>query len=155
MKRKAYRITQRQHAAASFNGEGARLHGGRWNSIGTRMVYTADSISLALLEILVHLEDFARVNARYTIVPIEFDESLLETLNANALPPGWNAPQPSAITQTLGDRWIARMTSPILEVPSVIVEMERNYLLNPAHPDFAKIAIGNGFTFQTDARLFK
>lgn len=155
MTRKAYRITLNEHAASAFDGEGARLYGGRWNSIGTRMVYASGPISLAVLEMLAHIEDFSRVYARYTVIPIEFDESFVETIAPKYLPRDWNAPQPNATAQSLGDRWIKDMTSAILEVPSVIVEMEHNYLLNPAHPDYAKIAFGNGFVFKADARLFK
>lgn len=55
MKRRAWRIVKEKHAATAFSGEGARLYGGRWNSVGTSLVYTSGTKALAALESLVHL----------------------------------------------------------------------------------------------------
>ena len=81
MKRRAWRIVKAKHAATAFDGEGARLFGGRWNSPGTRMIYTSATLSLAALESLVHLSP--PVLFKYVAIPVEFDESLIETLPAS------------------------------------------------------------------------
>ena len=153
MKRTAYRIVQARHAATAFDGEGARLNGGRWNSVGTPMIYTASSLSLATLEMLVHAEDVSVIYGRYVVIPVEFDISLVRRTPAETLPVLWNSPQPVAETQLLGDRWIESGISAVLEVPSAVTENEVNYLLNPAHPHFSRIVIGNAVNFKPDPRL--
>lgn len=153
MKRKAYRIVQSKFAPAAFDGEGAWLFGGRWNSVGTRIIYAAGSLSLGTLELLVHLEDIAAIYGNYTVIPIEFDASLVQTLPIKSLPRGWNAPMINPKTQMLGDQWIREASSALLEVPSAVIESETNFLLNPAHADFAKIEIGKRYCFKPDPRL--
>ncbi len=153
MRRTAYRIVQARYAATAFDGEGARLNGGRWNSMGTSMVYASSSLSLATLEMLVHVEDISVIYGRYVVIPITFDTSLVRQLGAGKLPVLWNAPQPISETQVLGDQWIAARSSAVLEVPSAVTEDEVNYLLNPAHTDFARISIGAAVVFKPDSRL--
>jgi RES domain-containing protein len=153
MKRTAFRIVQARYAATAFDGDGARLNGGRWNSVGTSMIYTASSLSLATLEMLVHTENIAVIYGRYLVIPVEFDNALIQRMDRKALPALWNAPQPVAETQLLGDRWINSRTSAVLEVPSAVTEDEVNYLLNPAHPHFSKIVVGEAVTFNPDPRL--
>jgi RES domain-containing protein len=146
----AYRIVKARRAAAAFDGDSARRLGGRWNRVGTRMVYTAASRSLAALEILVHLEGPAR---GFSLVRCEFPESLVEVLATSALPRNWRAsPAPSALA-ALGDAWIRRGSSTVLAVPSAVIPEERNYLLNPAHADFAQVTIHAPEPFPYDARL--
>ena len=153
MKRTAYRIVQARYAATAFDGEGARLNGGRWNSLGTSMVYASSSLSLATLKMLVHTEDISVIYRRYVVIPVTFDASLVRRIDPDKLPSAWNAPQPVSETQLLGDQWIAKRSSAVLEVPSAVTENEVNYLLNPAHPDFAKISIGAVVEFKPDSRL--
>ena len=146
----AYRIVKARLAAAAFDGESARRFGGRWNSVGTRMVYTAASRSLAALEILVHLDGPAR---GFSLVRCEFPESIVEVLPANALPRNWRAsPAPSALA-ALGDGWVRRRSSTVLAVPSAVIPEERTYLLNPDHADFARVTIHLPKPFPYDARL--
>lgn len=153
MKRTAFRIVQARYAATAFDGDGARLNGGRWNSLGTSMIYTASSLSLATLEMLVHTENIAVIYGRYVVIPVEFDNALIQRMDRKALPALWNTPQPVAETQLLGDRWINSRTSAVLEVPSAVTEDEVNYLLNPAHPHFSKIVVGEAVAFNPDPRL--
>ena len=153
MKRTACRIVQTGYAATAFDGEGARLYGGRWNSAGTPMVYTSSSLSLATLELLVHTEDLSVIYDRYVVIPVSFDASLVRKLDLHRLPADWKAPRPISRTQLLGDQWIAAGTSAVLEVPSAVTEREVNYLLNPAHPDFSKILLGTTEAFRPDERL--
>jgi RES domain-containing protein len=153
MRRTAYRIVQTRYAATAFDGEGARLNGGRWNSVGTSVIYTASSLSLATLEMLVHTENISIIYGRYAVIPVTFDVSLIRRLDGEKLPALWNAPQPIADTQLLGDDWINSKSSAVLEVPSAVTENEINYLINPAHPDFPQISLCAAVKFKPDARL--
>lgn len=150
--RRLWRIVKRSRTAGAFDGEGARRTGGRWNSPGTRVVYTAEHASLAALELLAHLQR-SSVLMSYALIPCAIPEELLETLDRKVLPRPWrSSPAPSDL-QRLGDAWAASMRSVALEVPSAIVEVESNVLLNPAHADFARIEIGEPMPFAYDLRL--
>lgn len=149
----AWRITKKKFAQAAFSGEGAELAGGRWNSPGMRVVYASSSISLALLEILVHLQK-SRVLSAYLVIPARFQKRHLKRLDGENLPQDWGAHPPSAPTQTLGDKWVEAHQSLVLEVPSVIVPLETNYLINPAHPAFEQVDVGASLELPLDARLF-
>jgi len=152
--RKAWRIVKPYRAEHAFSGEGARLYGGRWNSVGTPMIYTAESKALAALELLVHL-DQQSVLDNYLCIPIRFSESCLRALDARGLPSDWRGHPPPRSIQRLGDLWVENRVSVVLEVPSVLIPGERNYLLNPAHPDFKKIEIGAPEPFEFDSRILK
>jgi RES domain-containing protein len=151
---KAWRITQQKHAKTAFSGEGARLYGGRWNSPGVAMVYVAQSQSLAVLEVLVHLDAPALLN-KYVFLEATFDASLAIELDRASLPKNWRSdPIPKAV-QAIGDRWASSGGSAVLRVPSVLVPEESNFLLNPRHPDFGKITVSRPQPFRFDARLAK
>jgi len=149
-----WRIMKSRYADAAFDGEGAHLYGGRWNSPGTRMGYTAQSQALAILEVLVHLER-AGVLLSYSLCAAHFEEDLVEALDPTTLPDDWRDYPPPSELRSIGDAWVAEQTSVVLEVPSVIVDDESNYLINPAHPDFPSITIGEPKPFEFDARLFE
>lgn len=150
----AWRIVKPYRVADAFSGEGAQLYGGRWNSIGTTMVYAAESKSLAALEILVHV-DAAELLDDYLCIPVRFDARLVRTLDFTALPEDWRTPLPSASTMEMGDAWVAGRLSALLKVPSILVPGESNYLINPAHPSFGKLRIGAPEPFEFDPRLLK
>jgi RES domain-containing protein len=118
------------------------------------MVYTAGSQALAALELLVHL-DRADILPAYLLIPAEIPDALIEKLDPATLPRNWRAEPAPPRVRAIGDRWIASATSVALEVPSAVVPAERNYLLNPAHPDFARTAIGKPHRFELDPRLVK
>ena len=149
----AYRIAKSKYLKTAFDGEGAKLHGGRWNSIGTRMVYTSSSLSLATLELLVHTEDLETIYGLYRVIPIEFENALVQEVEVKSLPHGWNAPETTADPQIIGDEWIGSRSSALLRVPSAVTTRESNYFINPAHPDFSKISLGSSFEFEPDLRL--
>jgi len=148
-----YRLTQTKHLQNAFDGEGARLNGGRWNCVGTPMVYTSSSLSLATLELLVHIEDISIINGLYSVIPVEFDDPLIERISETALPIGWDAPEPIADTQILGDEWINGASSAVLEIPSAVTTSESNFLFNPQHSDFGAVRIGASYRFRPDPRL--
>ena len=150
----AWRIVKAKHAPTAFAGEGARRTGGRWNSRGTAVVYTSSSQSLAMLEILAHLE-FAESLSAYVLISCEFDDSLIELLDISGLPLNWRAsPAPSPL-QALGDRWVRDRRSAVLRVPSTLVPIEDNFLLNPAHEDFVRIKVAAPEALTIDPRLLR
>ena len=149
----AWRLVKNVHAATAFSGEGAARTGGRWNSYGRHVVYASSSRSLAVLENLVHL-DFP-VAHLMALFRVEFHGGLITTLPPKSLPSEWRIDPPAGSTQKLGDQWITDAHACVLAVPSAIVPEEVNYLLNPAHPDFAKLKISAPEAFALDPRLLK
>lgn len=149
--RRAWRIVKEKHAPTAFDGEGAWRYGGRWNSRGTRVVYTSATLSLAALESLVHLNP--PVAFKYLAIPIEFDEDLVERIDIAGLPADWTEEPPPPSAAEIGDQWVKESRSAVLEVPSVIIHAEPNYLVNPAHPDFKQIRFGKSEPFAFDPRL--
>lgn len=148
-----WRLVTARYADSAFSGEGARLYGGRWNPKGVPMVYTAGSQSLAMLEMLV--QD-APLRARYVAIPARLPSGLkVERLTPAQLPGHWRDPAAREALQALGGDWIRRASSAVLAVPSAVIPAETNYLINPAHPGFAKLQIGTPELFITDLRLIK
>jgi len=150
----AWRIVKARHAAAAFTGEGARIGGGRWNSRGTTVVYTAESESLATLEMLVHLGSSVVLHS-YVLIRCDFDETLVTEVDANALPSTWRMYPPPLDLAALGDAWVSGGASAVSRVPSAVTTSESNYLLNPRHPGFTQIRIGAPNPFSIDPRLVK
>ncbi len=137
---RAWRLIKAEHVDDAFAGEGARRGGGRWNSNGVRVVYTSGSLSLATLEVMVHTHFYSALK-NYVCIPIDFDPSLSQSITTEDLPDKWKAdPIPQSVKE-LGDRWVQNQESVILKVPSPIIPVETNYLINPSHPDFEKVVI--------------
>jgi len=150
----AWRIVKTRFAAQAFDGEGARLNGGRWNSVGVRMVYTAASISLAVLELVVHLENTDVLHS-YSLCAVHFDDAAVTRLDRSRLPINWaDSPAPPELF-AIGDAWIAGQSSVVLEVPSAVIESETNYLINPGHPGFKSLIIDPPRPFTLDPRLLR
>ena len=146
-----WRIVTRRFAAAAFSREGARLCGGRWNRKGVTVVYTAESQSLALLELLVQDEP---LRAQYVMIPAVIPNSVrIERIIGAQLGDGWRKPEAREKLRRLGGEWFSSGRSAVLAVPSAVVASETNYLLNPRHRAFAKIKIGKPESFSTDLRL--
>ncbi len=118
------------------------------------MVYAAESKSLAALEILVHI-DAAELLEDYLCISVRFDARLIRMLDYAALPANWRNPMAPASTRGMGDGWVAEAFSVVLKVPSMVVPGESNYLINPAHRNFGKLAIGAPEPFEFDPRLLK
>jgi RES domain-containing protein len=135
----AYRLIKKKWLDLAFDGEGARLYGGRWNSKGQPCVYLAASESLAMLEVMVHLEDYSLLR-HYSLLEIPLPEASILHLPAKNLPADWRDEPAPPSTAGLGDGWLQSVQSLALAVPSVIVPRELNYLLNPSHPDFIRVA---------------
>ncbi len=148
---RVFRICRKVHAA--FDGEGARLYGGRWNRRGTAVVYASDSLALAALELLVHAEP-ALLPEDLVSVAADVPGGLrVEALAPGDLPRDWRRhPAPEALAD-LGTAWARAGRTAVLAVPSALVPRERNFLLNPAHPDFKKIRTQAPQAFALDSRL--
>lgn len=151
--RETFRIFKTKHAATWFDGEGARLFGGRWNTQGTRLLYTSATLSLASLEMLVHLDEQALLQF-YSFATVTFPEELILPVEEfRKLPPDWHAsPIPSKV-QEIGTAWAASHASTVLRVPTAIVPGEYNYLVNLDHPNAGKCKFGASRPFVFDERL--
>ena len=136
-----WRICHQRHLETAFSGIGAELYGGRFNSPGKRVVYASGSLSLAMLEILVQANSRHRLRQHHYLTA-SFSAELVQHLEVDDLPRNWDARPPLRISQHIGDRWLEEQQSAALRVPSAIVPTEHNYLINPAHPDFSSIIIG-------------
>ena len=139
---------------APLDGEGARLMGGRWNSAGRPVVYTAQTAALAVLEVLVWTDpEDVPDDLRLFGIELPADASVVR-LSAGSLPATWTEPgSPECVT--LGDRWLATADSLALEVPSAVLPEERNLLINPRHPDATRVRIAESRPFAFDVRLLK
>ncbi len=147
----SWRIVREALAASAFTGEGAAKYGGRWNSRGIKIVYTSGTLSLAALETLVHL--IPPISIKYVVFRLEFDNSLRERIERDNLSSNWKTEPPALSTMAIGDDWVRESRTAVLEVPSVIIPGESNYLINPFHPDYKKIRIHKPERFTFDPRL--
>jgi RES domain-containing protein len=146
-----YRIVQAAWVDSAMTGEGARLFGGRWNPPGIPAVYLADSRALAALEIIVNAPlEVASLDWR--ILEIEIPDDRIEFVNPKDLPPDWQALPSSPGARDFGQR---RLRSGLLAIslPSAVIPEERNVLLNPLHPDAAKLRISEPKGFRFDPRV--
>ena len=151
----AWRVVKKKHKSTAFDGEGARLYGGRWTSVGRRAVYTSSSVALATLEILVHMGLANRpvVARSYVIYRVEIPESLVVEVDPADLPANWAAPIAPARLSAIGDTWLDARDKPVLRVPSAVVLSEPNFILNPEHPHFSRLSIGPEQPYAFDSRL--
>jgi RES domain-containing protein len=150
-----WRLCIARYATDPLSGEGARLYGGRWNYPGIAVAYTAGSLALALLELLIHI-DYDLVPSDLVSIEVYVPPSAsIERVEISALPRNWRAyPAPKSLRK-IGSAWAIKKRSLLLEVPSVVVPDERNYLVNPQHPEFTNLKIGHPKAFKFDPRLFR
>lgn len=151
-KRLAWRIVAARHAGRAFDGEGARLFGGRWNSVGTPVVYLAETRALALLELLVHLGDELALR-RYVRFRVELPARACAELERSRLPAAWRHSPAPAELQRIGDEWASSRRSLALAVPSAVVPEEHLVLLNPRHGEWDSIEVGPAEPLAVDSRL--
>ena len=146
-----YRLTRCVYAN-DLSGAGARLYGGRWSSIGKAVVYLASSSSLAVLEVLVHLQPLL-VPDDYCRTEIEVPDNSIKSVKIEELPNDWRDISPPQILSRVGDSFVKEGKYLLLKVPSTIVPTEFNYLLNPDHPFIAKVKVIHMQPFSFDERL--
>lgn len=136
----------------AFDGEGARLVGGRWSSPGRRAVYASESTSLAILETLVHLEP--RSMPALVVFEVQVPSEISTTIiTPSELPDNWQeVPAPAGLVD-FGNAWVERAETALLVVPSARVPTENNVVLNPLHPDCERLSIGKPRAIVLDRRL--
>lgn len=133
-----WRLTRKQHLDQVLKGEGAKRFGGRWNSRGVAVVYAAESLELALLEALVHI-DIDALPRDYWQVSFEIPDALIEVA-PKRLPKDWDdLPPYLATVQRVGDAWVKAGESVALRVPASVLPDRCNVLLNPAHRDIGQV----------------
>lgn len=146
-----YRLTNGEFIN-DLSGIGSKLYGGRWNSVGLPALYVTEYISLAVLEILVHVKSY-RHPLDYHLVAIEIPEpGNLVTIDLRKLKSNWK--DDIAYGQFIGDEFLSARQSLVLKVPSSIIDQENNFMINPLHPDAGKIKIRSSKNFIFDKRLF-
>ena len=132
-----------------LDGEGSRIWGGTWNSPGLPMVYLSSSLALSALEVLVNLAPHQRRRGElptYVAVALDVDEGAIADL-------GFPSRQDVAVSQAIGDAWLRSTSSLGLSVPSRVIPLERNVLLNPRHPAMAEVSVAVSEPFVFDDRL--
>lgn len=151
--RTVWRITTARFTQSAFDGEGAKRYGGRWNPKGWGVVYTAESQSLALLEMMVQDDP---LRAHYVLIPVQLPADLPEArIEVDQLPDDWRTIDARDILQSMGQAWLQEAQTAVLSVPSAVVPAERNILINPRHPEFARLVLGEPQSLQTDTRLLR
>ena len=151
---RVYRILRQKYARTPFDGEGAYRYGGRWSSPGVRLSYTSEHQSLALLEYFVHLDrndppsDLVLASAD---VP---DDLSRERIDIADLPIHWRTPAAPSELAKIGDQFVQRGEDCVLLVPSVHAPSEHNWLVNPVHPEFRRVAVRALEPLAYDARMF-
>jgi RES domain-containing protein len=150
-----YRLVRQTRASDAFSGEGARRFGGRWNPKNTPAVYGSEHLSLAVLEFRVNQGGYDP-DDQYVYFRFEFDEAFVESVETP--PVDWlkRFKEDGSITaaQAFGEDWFQQKRSAVLSAPSAVIEIERNFVLNPSHADFVKIAIGAASKLDLDPRLW-
>jgi RES domain-containing protein len=150
---RVWRIASATHAA--FDGEGARLYGSRWTARGLPAVFTSETLSLAALETFVHTDpDLEPVDLVAIAASIEPDIAI-EVVAMVDLPADWRTYPAPASLALIGEAWLREGRTAVLSVPSVVIPHERNFIINPRHGDFAKLAIGSPEPFTFDPRMWK
>ena len=141
---------------SALSGTGGLRLSGRWHSAGQPIVYLAESVPGAILEVLVHLLEDGAIPPDYKLLRIEFPDgagsrSLVESLRPAQLPAAWR--DDFTVTQRIGNQWLCERRSALLRVPSVLAPATFNVLLNPSHPDAAHVHVAETLPFTWDARL--
>lgn len=150
---RVFRLCKTIYSARVLGGEGGLVADGRWHSAGRRVVYTATSEALAVLELRVHLGRCVP-KAGFTMHTLELPDALIEVASAKDLPAGWNALPATAASQRFGDAWLAAAASLALRVPSIHSRSDGNVLINPAHADIRRVKVLSREPYAFDARLF-
>jgi len=150
---RVWRICRKPYVYTALDGIGGMYTSGRWHSKGNPIVYTASSAALAALEVLVHVDPLT-APADLRLLAIELpDELSNEVIEPITLPVGWHSVPAPAALQTLGSSWLTSGRTAALNVPSAVVNVERNVLLNPRHPEMQRVRILSDEAFSFDTRL--
>lgn len=148
---RVYRLSKNKYAN-DLTGKGAELTGGRWNKIGTKILYTSDSRALCTAEIAVHTP-IGIMPTDYYIITIEIPDTVdICKLDKTTLHRDWKSFPHSNKTQEIGEDFVSKKEFLALKVPSAVVQGDYNYLINPMHKDFDKVKIVDKKVFAFDER---
>lgn len=149
-----YRLTREKYSS-ELSGKGSARYGGRWNSRGVELIYTASNRSLAMAEVAVHLT-LATLPSDYQMVTIFIPDKLsIKILQESDLPKDWNNFPHVQGSKTIGDKFAAENKYCLLKTPSAVTKGDFNILINPAHKEFNKIKIIEQVSFPFDRRIFE
>ncbi|MGF1575906.1 MAG: RES family NAD+ phosphorylase [Cyanophyceae cyanobacterium] len=150
-----WRVCKEKHRATAFSGEGGLYASSRWMPQGLRVVYVAESLALASLEVFVHLESdripLVAIRAR---LPEGIPMEMVTVAQLEAMDPEWQSVEAYGRLQAMGKAWWQAGRTPVLQMPSAIVPVEFNYLLNPEHPEF-RVVLDPPLEFRLDPRMWK
>jgi RES domain-containing protein len=149
---RVFRITPEEYAN-DITGNGAKLYGGRWNNEGIKALYASSSRALALLEVLVHANFEALKNRVYKIIELEVPDGGIRKIEISMLSENWNNDFIQSETLNIGNVFLTENLELVLEVPSVILPDESNYVLNPENDDFSKVKIVSIKTLEIGKRV--
>ena len=152
---RVYRILRKPYSNKPFDGEGAYRFGGRWSSPGIRLAYTAEHLSLAMLEYFVHIDPDDPPQDLVLVTADIPDTVSRNAISTRQLPAAWRQTPPPPALARIGDGFVRDRRSAILVVPSALAPTEVNWLLNPRHPHFSRIRVHSPEAFRYDARFFK
>lgn len=137
-----------------LSGRGAEKTGGRWNSKGVPILYTAASRALAVVEVIVHVP-VGIIPVNYQLATIEIPDDSVLNVDIKDLPKNWATNPFTRHTQDIGNNFIKTNNHLVLKAPSASVPGDFNYLINPRHPEFNHIKIKTIEPFVFDVRLFR
>jgi RES domain-containing protein len=137
-----------------LSGIGAEKTGGRWNSKGVPVLYTAASRALAVVEVVVHVP-VGIIPINYQLATLEVPDSSILEIDVNDLPKNWATNPFTRQTQDIGNSFIRNNEYLVLQVPSATITGDINYVINPRHPEFNNVKIKSIEPFIFDVRLFK
>jgi RES domain-containing protein len=165
----AHRVSKWKYArlmALDEHGYGAARYGSRWNSpdpalqFNRRIIYASDTLPLAMLEVIVHVDAEILHRVPHGHVTFQIDETAIRDLTQSSIPDTWNTKPETPATQVIGDEWYDTQTSAVLRVPSAVLPladygpMHANYLINAHHPDIARaVQLLNATSLPFDPRL--
>ena len=140
---------------SDLSGQGAKMYGGRWNSVGNAMLYTSYSPSLAMLEFTCNASGIAKT-IQTSLLTLKLDSKVkIEIITLNDLPANWQqVPSPDSL-KVIGNNWLKSNKTLALKVPSAIMPLESNLLINSIHKDFFKLEIENFVDMNIDSRILK
>lgn len=152
---RVYRILRKPYSKRPLDGEGAYRFGGRWSSPGTRLAYTAEHLSLAMIEYFVHIDPDDPPGDLVMVAADMPDKVSRISITPRQLPAHWRQnPAPPGLA-AIGDSFAAHRRAAILTVPSALAPSESNWLINPQHAEFTQIRVNPPETFHYDARFFE
>jgi RES domain-containing protein len=140
---------------SDLSGQGAKIYGGRWNAVGNAMLYSSYSPSLAMLEFACNASGITKT-IQTSLLTLKLDSKVkIEIITLNDLPANWQqVPSPDSL-KVIGNNWLKSNKTLVLKVPSAIMPLESNLLINSLHKDFYKLEIENFVDMNIDSRILK